>query len=133
MMQVRFANRAFEFLTSFLRLLIHFTARPTNFACCYSKLNGRLPKFPEFAKYAMSPLWTEIMESIRPIFDGGRNEGIKPPKLALFGGHDTTIIPLLASIGPKLWNSTEWPPYASMMIIEVRPLVYFYPYSIHGF
>jgi hypothetical protein len=41
------------------------------------------------------------------------------PRLAVFSGHDTTITPLLASLGPKLWNDTFRPPYASMFIIEV--------------
>jgi ubiquitin-like domain-containing CTD phosphatase 1 len=32
-------------------------------------------------------------------------------------------MPLLASIGPNLWNDTDWPPYASMLLIEIHELV----------
>jgi hypothetical protein len=29
-------------------------------------------------------------------------------------------MPLLALIGPKLWNNTDWAPYASMLLIEIH-------------
>jgi hypothetical protein len=79
----------------------------------------------EYAKLAMAPLWAEIMENISPILNGNAAEDMSMvtspiPKLALFSGHDTTLIPLLASLGPKVWNEKDWPPYASMMILEVR-------------
>ncbi|KAH7650379.1 hypothetical protein FG379_003451 [Cryptosporidium bovis] len=41
---------------------------------------------------------------------------INTPKFILFSGHDTTIIPTLASL--KLWDN-HWPPYASTFIIEL--------------
>lgn len=41
---------------------------------------------------------------------------IKVPKFILFSGHDTTIIPTLASM--QLWDE-HWPPYASTFIIEI--------------
>jgi hypothetical protein len=66
----------------------------------------------------MAPLWAEIIENIHPIVDPERDQ--PPPKLAVFSAHDTTVMPLLASLGPKLWNDTDWPPYASMLNIEVR-------------
>jgi hypothetical protein len=77
-----------------------------------------------YAKLGLGPLWFEIMANIDPILNGESDqEGEReksPPKLAVFSGHDTTIMPLLASLGPNVWNDTQWPPYASMMIIEVR-------------
>ncbi|KAH8741804.1 hypothetical protein FG386_001378 [Cryptosporidium ryanae] len=41
---------------------------------------------------------------------------VNTPKFILFSGHDTTIIPTLASL--KLWDN-HWPPYASTFIIEI--------------
>jgi Histidine phosphatase superfamily (branch 2) len=71
----------------------------------------------EYAKLAMQPLWYEIMMKVYPHIQGQTN-GLN--KLALFSGHDTTIIPLLASLG--VWNDTAWPPYASMVIIELHEM-----------
>jgi hypothetical protein len=78
----------------------------------------------QFAKLALGPLWYEIMKNINPYLEGDESQGtITAPKLALFSGHDTTIMPLLASIGPKLWNDTDWAPYASMLLIEIHELI----------
>ena len=74
-----------------------------------------------YAKLGMGPMWAEILANIRPII-GSYNEQDRPVprnRLALFSGHDTSILPLLISLGPNVWDG-EWPPYASMMIIEVR-------------
>jgi len=72
----------------------------------------------EHSKLAMGPLWYEIMKNI--------NDAVSEkaaPKLALFAGHDTTLMPLLASLGPELWKEKEWAPYASMMLIEIHELI----------
>lgn len=74
----------------------------------------------EYARLALGPLWYEIMQNINPHLEGDDDGAVDAPKLALFSGHDTTIMPLLASIGPELWNDTDWASYASMMVIEVR-------------
>lgn len=71
-----------------------------------------------YAKLAMGPMWAEILANIEPIIHAD-DRGPPPNRLALFSGHDTTILPLLISLGPDVWDG-EWPPYASMMIIEVR-------------
>lgn len=42
-------------------------------------------------------------------------------ELHLWSGHDTTLIPLLGAFIPEVWDK-QWPPYASLFIIEV-PLV----------
>lgn len=63
------------------------------------------------------------MENINPYLEQSDPSGGTPaPRFALFSGHDTTVMPLLASIDPGLWNDTDWAPYASMMLIEVGPL-----------
>ena len=72
----------------------------------------------EYAKLAMGPLWSEILENIRPIINPDDRQP-PPNRLALVSGHDTTILPLLVTLGPGVWDG-QWPPYASMMIIEVR-------------
>jgi hypothetical protein len=83
----------------------------------------------QYAKLALGPLWYEIMQNIN-LFLEGSSDGqdllqveVNAPKLALFSGHDTTIMPLLASLGTKLWNDTDWAPYASMMVIELHELI----------
>lgn len=69
-----------------------------------------------YTKLAMGPLWAEIMDNIRPIIS---KQDPPPNKLALVSAHDTTLAPLLVSLGPHVWDG-QWPPYASMIIIEVR-------------
>jgi hypothetical protein len=74
----------------------------------------------EYAKLSMGPLWTEIMANINGIMN--EQEEIccpkrRPTKLALFSGHDTTLIPLLASL--NAWDGV-WPAYASMVLIEIH-------------
>eukprot|EP01083_Nonionella_stella_P037134 101242_1 len=41
------------------------------------------------------------------------------PKLALFSGHDGTLLPLLATLGQNVYNGEDWSPYASMILIEL--------------
>jgi ubiquitin-like domain-containing CTD phosphatase 1 len=68
----------------------------------------------------MGPLWAEIMSNILPIVNKTRDDemNMSPPKMALFMGHDTTILPLLISLSTDLWDG-KWAPYAAMMNIEV--------------
>jgi ubiquitin-like domain-containing CTD phosphatase 1 len=40
-------------------------------------------------------------------------------QMAIVSAHDGTIINLMSSLGRDVWGDLEWPPYASMMIIEV--------------
>lgn len=44
--------------------------------------------------------------------------------MTLVSAHDSTIVALMTSLGPRVWNLTDFPFYASMMIIEVRILHY---------
>ena len=76
-----------------------------------------------WAKLGMGPLWKEIMRNINLIVDSNSDNASRPPKLALFSGHDTTIMPLLATLGDKVWSGTEWSPYASMMQIELHEVL----------
>jgi hypothetical protein len=59
----------------------------------------------ELSKMDMGPLWTEMLETEAPF--------------SLISGHDSTIYPLMTSLGERVWNATDFPPYASMMLIEV--------------
>ncbi|KAL7562211.1 hypothetical protein ACA910_013466 [Epithemia clementina (nom. ined.)] len=75
----------------------------------------------EFSKVAMGPLWSEILHHIKAASRGETVGNPTPAKLSLFSGHDSTLIPLLASLG--VWKLTDWwPSYASMMLIEVHEL-----------
>jgi hypothetical protein len=74
----------------------------------------------EYSKLAMGPLWAEIMANINEVVNK-EHYYRNPVKLALFSGHDTTLIPLLASLGPKVWDG-QWPSYASMVLIEIHEI-----------
>ena len=77
-----------------------------------------------WAKLGMGPLWKEILDNILPIVAAtNRAGGSHPPKLALFSGHDTTLMPILATLGDNVWEGTEWAPYASMIQIEVHKIL----------
>jgi hypothetical protein len=76
----------------------------------------------EFSKLAMAPLWSEILPNLKAAISSV--EKICCPtrprsKMAIFSAHDTTLIPLLASLNVF---EGEWPPYASMMIMEVHSI-----------
>jgi hypothetical protein len=130
-------NTLVDFVSLFRLDYIHFSFRRCVFphdSDCYRCFQKDIKSYnlqmmhndAAFAKLGLGPLWFEIMANIDPILNGEADQGGErekpPPKLAVFSGHDTTIMPLLASLGPNVWNDTQWPPYASMMIIEVRVL-----------
>lgn len=98
----------------FLRLYNYFVKRYTILAT-YNNA--------EYSKLAMGPLWVEIMENIDATMH--EDDTICCPKrmtpsLAIFSGHDTTIIPLLASL-PNAYDN-KWPSYASMVVIEIHEI-----------
>jgi hypothetical protein len=79
-----------------------------------------------YPKLGMGPLWLEIMSNILQIV-GSDNQpssssDMPPPKLALFSGHDTTLMPILSTLGDKVWSG-EWSPYASMLQIEIHEVL----------
>ncbi|KAF7456080.1 Histidine phosphatase superfamily (branch 2) family protein [Cryptosporidium felis] len=63
--------------------------------------------------YFLTPLCLKIENDLE---NTNNKIGIKVPKFILYSGHDTTIIPTLASL--QIWDE-HWPPYASTFIIEV--------------
>eukprot|EP00547_Thalassionema_nitzschioides_P006642 CAMPEP_0194217684 /NCGR_PEP_ID=MMETSP0156-20130528/21979_1 /TAXON_ID=33649 /ORGANISM="Thalassionema nitzschioides, Strain L26-B" /LENGTH=583 /DNA_ID=CAMNT_0038946799 /DNA_START=48 /DNA_END=1799 /DNA_ORIENTATION=- len=105
------------------------------------KLGTQVEVFPflhndaTYSKLAMGPLWAEILDKILPIIDRG-DRGAARNKLHVISGHDTTLIPLLASLG--IWGLDKWPPYASMFLLELHEFIDgrtdkdFYP-SYYGF
>ncbi|KAL7463246.1 hypothetical protein ACHAXS_003618 [Conticribra weissflogii] len=77
-----------------------------------------------YAKLGMGPLWKEIVSNILPIVDSANYPSTTPPpKMALFSGHDTTLMPILATLGPEVWHAYEWAPYASMILIEIHEVI----------
>eukprot|EP00984_Skeletonema_dohrnii_P014009 scaffold5861_cov98-Skeletonema_dohrnii-CCMP3373.AAC.7 len=80
-----------------------------------------------YSKLGMGPLWLEIMSNILQIVDANHHpptsSGMPPPKLALFSGHDTTLMPILATLGEQVWSGKEWSPYASMLQIEIHEVL----------
>eukprot|EP00542_Grammatophora_oceanica_P022142 CAMPEP_0194036752 /NCGR_PEP_ID=MMETSP0009_2-20130614/9116_1 /TAXON_ID=210454 /ORGANISM="Grammatophora oceanica, Strain CCMP 410" /LENGTH=639 /DNA_ID=CAMNT_0038678635 /DNA_START=42 /DNA_END=1961 /DNA_ORIENTATION=- len=75
-------------------------------------------KDSQYAKLGMGPLWAEIIEQLEP------SVGVSalPPqnKMAIYAGHDSTLIPLMETMG--IWDGA-WPPYASMLILEMHELI----------
>jgi Histidine phosphatase superfamily (branch 2) len=79
-----------------------------------------------YSKLAMTPLWSEIRQNLDSFIS---NDSSPPPiaccparpasKFALYAGHDGTIMPLLASLG-LVDEASEWPPYASMVALELH-------------
>eukprot|EP00531_Pseudo-nitzschia_arenysensis_P018394 CAMPEP_0116123460 /NCGR_PEP_ID=MMETSP0329-20121206/4763_1 /TAXON_ID=697910 /ORGANISM="Pseudo-nitzschia arenysensis, Strain B593" /LENGTH=607 /DNA_ID=CAMNT_0003617383 /DNA_START=116 /DNA_END=1939 /DNA_ORIENTATION=- len=63
----------------------------------------------ELSKMDMGPLWAEMMDT--------------DETFALFSGHDSTIFPLMTSLGERVWNATDFPHYASMMLIEFHDVI----------
>ena len=71
----------------------------------------------EFAKLSMSFLWAEMMEGINKVIED-KEDAIK---FSLISGHDTTIMPLLMSLGPRVFDG-KWTPYASNLVLEIHRL-----------
>ena len=89
----------------------------------------------ELSKMDIGPLLAEIMDYITPVVvnkkaDDDKNNGSNADpnhvKFALYSGHDSTVLPLMASLGAKIWNATNFPAFASMMLLEVSDIYYFY-------
>ena len=72
-----------------------------------------------YAKLGMAWLWADILKHIRGFFYETEDPSIK--KFALYSGHDTTIMPILVSLGPDVWDH-KWAPYASMIVIELHEI-----------
>ncbi|GKY92818.1 hypothetical protein MPSEU_000251400 [Mayamaea pseudoterrestris] len=70
-----------------------------------------------YAKLSMSFLWAEIMEGINKVLENKQDT----IKLSLVSGHDTTIMPLLMSLGPRVFDR-KWTPYASHLVLEIHKL-----------
>jgi len=85
-----------------------------------------------YSKLAFGPMWVDILSNILPLVPEAVWGGIMPrmktevrdvaPKLALFSAHDTTILPILATLGKDVWDGEEWAPYASMVVIELHQI-----------
>lgn len=66
----------------------------------------------EMAKLSAGLLLRDIVASMERSMDPGPG-----PRLRLYSGHDTTLIPLLATLGHT--GMTQWPPYASNVSFEL--------------
>lgn len=110
---------------NFLQRLSEFSYLPFNYALMYNDA--------AYSKLAMGPMWVSILSNILPHIQPSYWKSIFPqlrinenaPKLALFSAHDTTIMSLMAALGKLLWDETDWPPYASLLIIEIHQMTNF--------
>ncbi len=85
-----------------------------------------------YSKISTNPLWNEILSGLLVYTNANRYElhkawpDLRPKsKFSLYSAHDTTIMTLLASLGGDLYDSSSsdaWPPYASMLNIELFDL-----------
>jgi hypothetical protein len=79
------------------------------------------------SKISTNPLWNTILEGLLVFTDANEYEmrkawpDMRPKsKFSLYSAHDTTIMSMLASLGSDVYDSSDgWPPYASMINIEL--------------
>ena len=99
-----------------------YSFKPYNYALRYNDA--------AYSKLAFGPLWVNILSNILAHVPVSTWQNIIPymktevrspsPTLALFSGHDTTILPILATLGEAVWDGQTWAPYASMIVIEIH-------------
>mmetsp|Transcript_14466 Transcript_14466/g.27210 ORF Transcript_14466/g.27210 Transcript_14466/m.27210 type:complete len:715 (+) Transcript_14466:2394-4538(+) len=85
-----------------------------------------------YSKLAFGPMWVEILANMLPFIPFFKWQVILPqmvkevkepsnaPLLSLFSAHDTTILPILATLGENVWDGQTWAPYASLIVVEVH-------------
>lgn len=74
----------------------------------------------EYSKLSIGPLWAEILDHITPVVGQTGSKRVDPARMAVYSGYDTTIMQLLSSLGEEVWDGLVWPPYASMLLIEIH-------------
>lgn len=107
---------------NYLQRLSAYSYLPFNYALMYNDA--------AYSRLAMGPMWVSILSNILPHIQQIFWKSMFPllrvnddaPKLALFSAHDTTIMSLMAALGKSLWNEADWPPYASLLIIEIHQM-----------
>lgn len=72
----------------------------------------------QWAKLAMGNTAWHIRSNLEGALNPSMVANGTALKLAVFGGHDTTIMPLLAVILKENWDQ-KWPGYASLLTIEL--------------
>lgn len=103
---------------NFFQRLSEFSYLPFNYVMMYNDA--------AYSKLALGPLWVTILSNVLPYVYNSVWKSILPqlelnepaPKLALYSAHDTTIMPLMATLG--VWDEKEWAPYSSLMVIELH-------------
>lgn len=86
----------------------------------------------QYSKIAFGPMWVEILSNFLPFVPTFKWQTILPqmvkeirtpaPLLSLFSAHDTTILPILATLGEKVWDGETWAPYASLIVLELHKI-----------
>jgi ubiquitin-like domain-containing CTD phosphatase 1 len=74
-----------------------------------------------YAKAAMSKLLSSVRSNIIDAMNSNNTSSIPDTshiKFALFSGHDTTLMPVLAALLEDHWDR-KWAAYASMVTIEL--------------
>lgn len=72
----------------------------------------------EWAKLSMGNTWWHLRQNMESAIRNISGLGGPAYKFALFSGHDTTIMPMLAALVGEEWDRV-WPGYASMVAVEL--------------
>ena len=79
----------------------------------------RLTRSPTLNSLAIGGFIADLLHVLDATVAGAVVPGVSAPKIAVFSGHDSTLLPLLTALGAF---DGEWPPYASRIQIELlRP------------
>ena len=65
----------------------------------------------ELLRLSMGRLFDSVVQRMRQVSNGQSKD-----KLYCYSGHDTTVMPLLATLGQDV---TTWPPYVSNVVFEL--------------
>eukprot|EP00923_Selenidium_pygospionis_P038577 GHVN01067210.1.p1 GENE.GHVN01067210.1~~GHVN01067210.1.p1 ORF type:complete len:695 (+),score=76.36 GHVN01067210.1:7954-10038(+) len=111
-----------EVKTNIMKAYIHFSESKKSHRERLTELKYHFGE-EELVEIVHNEMATKLaaMESLYS--DGGIQAKLDepPPALALFSGHDTTVMPFLASMGKDVFSGT-WPPYASIIVFELLEL-----------
>lgn len=78
-----------------------------------------LINYENYGSLSVGPLIQEIRAQMEAVKTGAPAPGARAPaKLALFSGHDTTVMPFLLVVGGKQFVGS-WPSYAALVAMEL--------------
>ena len=111
-------NRAAEFLFhSLLKGGEHSTEQRT--AEEQRMLNDRSSLYNENLRLGIGRFITELLPSFHAALRPSSSSPRPPPRLLVFGGHDSSMVSILAALGLDAALEGKWPPFASYLVLEL--------------